>query len=60
MTSIGRRRFLTGLGAGLVGFTGVLAAGCASGDGRGVSAPTGPSVAGVLDGFSLQVRRDPG
>jgi len=61
MTSIGRRRFLTGLGAGLVGFTGVLAAGCASGDGSGVSAPTGPSVAGVaLDGLSLQVRRDPG
>lgn len=60
MTSIGRRRFLTGLGAGLVGFTGVLAAGCASGDGSGVSAPTRPSVAGVLDGLSLQVRRDPG
>ena len=60
MTTIGRRHFLTGLGAGLVGLTGVLAVGCSSGDGSGASAPTGPSVAGVLDGLSLQVRRDPG
>lgn len=61
MTSIGRRRFLTGLGAGFVGLTGVLVAGCASGDGSGAPEPTGPSVAGgVLDGLSLKVRRDPG
>lgn len=61
MTPIGRRRFLTGLGAGLVGLTGVLAAGCSSGDGSGAPAPTGPSAAGGgLEGLSLQVRRDPG
>jgi len=61
MTTIGRRHFLTGLGAGLVGLTGVLAVACSSGDGSGASAPTGPSVAGgALDGLSLQVRRDPG
>lgn len=61
MTPICRRRFLTGLGVGLVGWTGVLATGCSSGDGSGVSAPTGPAEAGgALDGLSLQVRRDPG
>lgn len=61
MTSIGRRRFLTGLGAGFVGLTGVLLAGCASGDGSGAPASTGPAAAGgALDGLSLQVRRDPG
>ena len=60
MTPIGRRRFLTGLGAGLVGYTGVLAAGCSSSDSNGAPAPTGPSAAGALDGLSLQVRRDPG
>ncbi len=61
MTPIGRRRFLTGLGASLVGFMGVLATGCSSSDSNGAPAPTGPSVAGgVLDGLSLQVRGDPG
>mgnify|MGYP001196909750 CR=1 FL=1 len=61
MTPIGRRRFLTGLGAGLAGLTGLLVAGCASGDDRGASATSEPSAGGgALDGVSLQVRRDPG
>lgn len=60
MTPIGRRHFCAAVGAGIVGFAGVLA-GCSNGAGDTKSTPPASARSGgALADLTFAVRRDPG
>lgn len=58
MNQMGRRQFCAALGAGIVGLSGVLTAGCSSTNGN--TASTSADASDTLADLSFAVRRDPG
>lgn len=61
MTPIGRRQFCAEVGAGLVGLSAALMAGCAStASDTGASPSNSTAAGGMLAGLAFEVRRDPG